>query len=204
MIAIIDYGLGNVRAFVNLYERLNIPVSIANKPSDLRAASKLILPGVGAFDHAMSLLNESGMRDSLEQMVILRKTPILGICVGMQVLAQSSEEGDLSGLGWIDGRVRKLKVGGADSGLPLPHMGWNTIQPVSENPFISNLTNNARFYFLHSFYFECNNSKDSIATTEYGTIFSSMVNKENIYGVQYHPEKSHHWGITLLKKFAAL
>lgn len=204
MIKIIDYGLGNIRAFANVYERLNIAVSVAKTADDVKAAIKIILPGVGAFDYAMSKLNSSGMRETLDKLVLDRQVPILGICVGMQMLAQSSEEGVLPGLGWIDGTVRKFDVSVLKSKTQLPHMGWNTIHPMSSNPLLVNFSNNSRFYFLHSYYFQCNNQNDTIAITEYGIQFSSAVNHKNIYGVQFHPEKSHQCGIQLLKNFAEI
>lgn len=204
MIAIIDYGLGNVQAFVNVYERLNIPALVAKNIADLKDASKIIMPGVGAFDQAMSKLNNSGLRDSVEQLVLGDKIPILGICVGMQILARSSEEGKMAGLGWIEGEVKKFDNSRLSLKLPLPHMGWNTIVPDNGNPVLANMSSESRFYFLHSYYFQCRHPKNIIATTGYGTRFSSAVNSENIYGVQFHPEKSHRWGIKLLKKFAEL
>ncbi len=203
MIAIVDYGLGNVKAFANVYERLNIPACIARKADDLDAATKVILPGVGAFDQAMTKLDHSGMREALDDVVLKKKIPVLGICVGMQILAKASEEGILPGLDWIDGMVKKFDVSVLqDSKTQLPHMGWNTIQPNNGNPLLVNFNNESRFYFLHSYYFQCNNADDSIAITEYGIRFSSAVNHENIYGVQFHPEKSHQWGVQLLKNFA--
>ena len=204
MIAIVNYGLGNIRAFVNVYERLHVPVAVAQTPGDLKGASKVILPGVGAFDHAMGKLNQSGMRDAIEKIVFDQRVPILGVCVGMQMLSSSSDEGKLPGLGWIDGTVRKFDTRCLSGKVHLPHMGWNTIDPKEGSGLLGEFTNGSRFYFLHSFYFECRNKMDSIAETDYGIRFTSAVNRGNIYGVQFHPEKSHHWGIRLLKKFADL
>jgi imidazole glycerol-phosphate synthase subunit HisH len=204
MITIVDYGLGNIRAFANVYDRLNIPVKIASKPEDLKSASKIILPGVGAFDHAMNQLNDSGMRDELEKRVIVDQIPVIGVCVGMQMLARSSDEGVLPGLGWIDGVVKVFDSSLLTYKTRLPHMGWNTIDPVGENPLLSGFDNTSRFYFLHSYYFVCNNYSDTISTTRYGITYTSAVNNKNIFGVQFHPEKSHSNGIQLLHNFAMI
>lgn len=204
MITIIDYGLGNVLAFVNTFKRLNIAVSVAKAESDLIGATKLILPGVGAFDHAMTLLQQSGMRDRVDDMVLNNKVPVLGICVGMQMLAGSSEEGTLPGLGWIEGNVKKFDTASLPHSTHLPHMGWNDVTPLRDTPLFQQLEEDARFYFLHSFYFECARSQDTLATARYGALFTCAVNRENVYGVQFHPEKSHHFGAQLLKNFAEL
>jgi imidazole glycerol-phosphate synthase subunit HisH len=204
MITIIDYGLGNIRAFVNVYERLNIKTKIARKTADIEGATKIILPGVGAFDYAMSQLNSSGMRDELEKQVLENKVPVVGICVGMQMLAKSSDEGKLPGLGWIDGEVKLFDANLIPFKTRLPHMGWNNMKPVRENELLTGLDIHSRFYFLHSYYFVCNNEEDILSTTEYGTTYASAVNKDNIYGIQFHPEKSHSSGIQLLHNFAKL
>ncbi|MCD5987020.1 imidazole glycerol phosphate synthase subunit HisH [Pseudomonas sp. CDFA 553] len=204
MITIIDYGLGNIQAFVNVYKRLHIPVQVANTAQALAGAQKLILPGVGAFDHAMERLDASGMRPILDQLVLQDKVPVLGICVGMQMLANSSDEGRLSGLGWVPGRVRSFRsVAGLET-IALPHMGWNDVSSVNENPLFKGFEDEARFYFLHSFYFECQQSAHAGASSNYGLDFSCAVSLDNVYGVQFHPEKSHHFGVGLLKNFAEL
>ena len=204
MITIINYGLGNIGAFVNMYKRMNVATRIATRPEELADASHVILPGVGAFDHAMQLLNASGMRQPLDEMVRAQKVPVLGICVGMQILAESSEEGSGRGLGWIPGRVRGFAGCAESAGLPLPHMGWNDVSPVAGCPLFHGLEEDARFYFLHSFFFECANPRHAAATSSYGLDFSCAVQHERVFGVQFHPEKSHHWGEALLKNFAAL
>lgn len=204
MIVIIDYGLGNIRAFVNVYDRLNIRTKIARSAEDIKGATKIILPGVGAFDFAMSQLNASGMREELEKQVINNKIPVIGICVGMQMLAKSSDEGVLPGLGWIDGNVKLFDVSAIPYKTQLPHMGWNTIEPVNNNALLNGFNNQSRFYFLHSYYFVCNNTADIISKTEYGIMYTSAVNNENIYGIQFHPEKSHSNGVQLLHNFANL
>ena len=202
MITIIDYGLGNIKAFVNIYDRLNIQTRIARQAEDIKNSSKLILPGVGAFDYAMSQLNRSGMRDEIEKQVLVKKIPIMGICVGMQILAKSSDEGELPGLGWIDGKVKKIESSMITDKIMLPHMGWNTIRPVNNSPLMAGFSDQSRFYFLHSYYFIANNQNDIISTTNYGFDYSSGVNYSNIFGIQFHPEKSHLNGIQLLQNFA--
>lgn len=204
MIAIVDYGSGNIKAFANIYRRLGIPFLVAEKALDLRGATKVILPGVGAFDHAMRRLEVSGMREALKEIVLARRLPILGVCVGMQVLANSSEEGHLPGLGWVDGAVKRFDSTTLMHATHLPHMGWNDVRPVRESGLFRDLSTDYRFYFLHSYYFQCNRTEDVLAVTDYGGPFSSAVNSGNIFGVQFHPEKSHEWGIQLLQNFANL
>jgi glutamine amidotransferase len=204
MITIVNYGLGNIKAFANVYKRLNIPVVIAENSQILRKATKIILPGVGSFDHAMTQLNNSGLRDVLDELVINNKIPVLGICVGMQILANYSEEGVLPGLGWIDGVVKKINPSISNEKFILPHMGWNTIEPKSQDGLMSKLSVNSRFYFLHSYYFQCARKEDVIATSDYKIKFTCAVKNRNIFGVQFHPEKSHSNGIQLLKNFATL
>jgi imidazole glycerol-phosphate synthase subunit HisH len=204
MITIINYGLGNIRAFANVYKRLSIPVAIATRAQDLEGASKLIVPGVGAFDHAMELLNGSGMREALDDMALRQAVPILGVCVGMQILAGSSEEGRLSGLGWIEGRVRRFDENTLHQPPRLPHMGWNDVVPKSGARLFGGLERDSRFYFLHSYYFDCASNDNVLATSEYGIAFGCAVRSNNIYGVQFHPEKSHDYGVRLLKNFAEL
>lgn len=204
MIRIVDYGLGNVRAFVNMYKRMNIVALPAKSDDDFADASKIILPGVGAFDRAMELLDVSGMRRMLEKKVLVEKIPVLGVCVGMQILARSSEEGKLAGLGWVPGVVRHFNSALEKPNQPLPHMGWNDVTPVTASPLLRGLENDARFYFLHSYFFECDKVQDAIATCTYGIKFCCTLASENVYGAQFHPEKSHHYGATLLKNFAEL
>jgi len=204
MIAIIDYGLGNVKAFANVYKYLDIQITIATQANDLKKASKLILPGVGAFDHAMQRLEKSGMRQFLDEMVLHRHVPVLGICVGMQMLADSSEEGNLPGLGWLDGEVKRFTPSSLRNSMRLPHMGWNNIKPLKSNCLLQGLDLDARFYFLHSYFFQSHRIEDIIAVTDYDGEFACAVNYGNIYGVQFHPEKSHQWGVRLLENFAKI
>lgn len=204
MITIIDYGLGNIQAFTNMFKRLNFDVRRATNATELEGATKLILPGVGAFDHAMELLNASGMRPVLDELVMQQHVPVLGICVGMQILANGSDEGSLPGLGWIPGRVRAFKANERSANLPLPHMGWNDVEPQAESLLFAGLEKDSKFYFLHSYFFECKVAQHLAANTSYGLEFSSAVSCGNVHGVQFHPEKSHHYGARLLKNFAEL
>ena len=204
MITIIDYGVGNINAFVNVYKRVNIRVKIAETAADLEDAQKLILPGVGHFDHAMSELIKSGMREKLDELVLIKKLPVIGICVGMQMMGNDSDEGTMKGLGWIDASIKKFDETKIHQGTRLPHMGWNDVAPVKVNPLFEGLETEALFYFLHSYFFECNDSSDILATSEYGGKFACAAQHENIYGIQFHPEKSHSYGETLLHNFAKI
>ena len=204
MIAIIDYGLGNINAIYTVYKNLNIPVKIASNSSDLKNSEKFILPGVGAFDYAMDKLDKSGMRDTLNDLILNGEKNILGICVGMQMLTKYSEEGDRPGLGWLDADVKKFNQEMNNHELSVPHMGWNNIIPKKENPLLAGLCNSSYFYFLHSYYFEAYDDTNIVSTTKYGNDFVSTINNKNIYGVQFHPEKSHQSGIQLLKNFSEL
>lgn len=203
MIALINYGLGNILAFANIYKRLNISAVVAGRESELAGATKIILPGVGSFDWAMTLLNASGMRASLDELVMVRKRPVLGVCVGMQMMAQRSEEGRSAGLGWIDAEVKKFDVAAFAQKTHLPHMGWNDVLPRRTDCLFRDL-DAPRFYFLHSYCFLPKNPGDSLAITDYNGPFVSAVRSENVFGVQFHPEKSHQWGVQLLKNFAEL
>jgi glutamine amidotransferase len=204
MIHIVDYGLGNVQAFITLYKRLGFETTRSKTASDLHNAKKIILPGVGAFDHAIKLLNKSGMRSTLDSLVLEKKIPVLGICVGMQILASKSDEGSQNGLNWISGTVKAFHKNKNLSNLPLPHMGWNSVYAEQKKPLFKNLEQEAKFYFLHSYYFECNQDCHISATSNYGQDFSCAVSNANIHGVQFHPEKSHYYGVQLLKNFANL
>jgi glutamine amidotransferase len=204
MITIIDYGSGNIRAIGNIYDTLKIDYKIAKSPEEVVGAKKLFLPGVGSFDETIAILDKTGFRETLDFEVIQNKVPIIGICVGMQILAESSEEGKLKGLGYIKGKVRKIDVSLLNQKPKLPHLGWNSIEITRQSDLLKNIDSNLGFYFLHSYYFECDNQEDLLTTTNYGKSFASAVNHDNVYGVQFHPEKSHHNGINLLKNFATL
>lgn len=204
MITLIDYGVGNIFAFQNVYKRLDIPTKIAKTHEDLSDAKKLILPGVGSFDYAMGQLNASGMREKLDELVLKKKVPVIGICVGMQMMGNRSDEGKLEGLKWIDSEILKFDENLIQQRTKLPHMGWNDVAPINNHPLFIGLEKEAIFYFLHSFYFKCKNETESIAVSNYGISFSSAVHRENIYGIQFHPEKSHQYGEKLLHNFANL
>jgi imidazole glycerol-phosphate synthase subunit HisH len=205
MIGILDYGLGNVRAFANVYSRLNIPATAISSPSEIALAERLILPGVGHFDHAMEQLDSSGLRPALET-AVGEGVPLLGVCVGMQMLAESSDEGQRLGLGWISGRVRSLRSLGLGNQISVPHMGWNDVRPFGalSSGLFKGLTEDARFYFLHSFYFAPADTDATIAHVHYGRDFACAVGRGRVFGVQFHPEKSHHWGTQLLRNFAEM
>lgn len=205
MITIVDYGLGNINAFANLYKKLNISINFASSVNDFSDTTKIILPGVGAFDHAMKTLNNSGMREKLDELVLEKKIPVIGICVGMQMMANSSEEGHLSGLGWIPGKVKKFKSLSQTSKLdfPLPHMGWNSLTISKSSHLFDCLDDSKQFYFLHSYYFEPEHENHILASSNYEYEFACVLNKDNVFGIQCHPEKSHHNGVTLLKNFAS-
>ena len=203
MIGIIDYGMGNIKAFSNIYKSLNVPHKIVKVEEHLKDVEKIILPGVGAFDHAMRQLNRSGFLDALNDLVLNQKKPVLGVCVGMQMMANCSEEGVLNGLGWVDATVNKFNKEELNN-EPLPHMGWNSVDCTIDNQLFKDISTNSRFYFLHSYYFNPENKDSSIALTGYGNKFTCAVNRGNIFGVQFHPEKSHHNGVQLLKNFSNL
>lgn len=204
MITIIDYGSGNINAIGNIYKNLKVPFKIARNPVEVVGAEKLFLPGVGTFDETISKLDETGFRSALDNEVLVNKVPILGICVGMQILAENSEEGVLPGLGYIKGRVKKMDETLLKDKPKLPHLGWNSIILTKPNSLFENIDPEIGFYFLHTYYFDCSNSVDIAASTYYGKTFASAVNRENVFGVQFHPEKSHRNGIQLLHNFAKI
>lgn len=201
MIAIVDYGLGNVQAFANIYRRLGIPALSVSEPAGLADAQQIILPGVGAFDWAMQRLNASGMRDMLERRVLEDRVPVLGVCVGMQMMARSSDEGTEPGLGWIAANVERFNTSRFTQKTHLPHMGWNDISPCDGAALFKGI-DAPRYYFLHSYHFVPDHAECTAAYAVYGDRFSASVAQDNIFGAQFHPEKSHDWGVRLLSNFA--
>lgn len=202
MIVIVDYGMGNLRSIQNKIERLDASVIISSNLDDIERADRLILPGVGAFDAAMANLKRLGMIPVLDRKVLTDRTPILGICLGMQLFSRFSEEGNVEGLGWIDARTIRFDFGGNGHGLKIPHMGWNSVTVRKPSPVLDGIDLNANFYFVHSYHVRCNDATDVLTTTDYGLEFASMVQHENIVGAQFHPEKSHFHGVRLLENFA--
>lgn len=204
MIAIVNYGSGNIQAIGNIYKRLGVPFVVTARPDELLSADQVILPGVGAFDQAMNELDASGLREALDMCVLQQRKPILGICVGMQLLAKFSAEGEARGLGWIDAEVRRFDHSTAGQRTQLPHMGWNSVELARTDPLFDGVDLRNGYYFLHSYFFSCRDAGDVLASTSYGMKFTSAVRRQNVYGVQFHPEKSHANGIQLLKNFASL
>lgn len=206
MIGLVDYGSGNIKAIANIYHRLKIPHFIATTPEDVRRAAKIVLPGVGAFDQTMQHLNDSGLKGALDERVRVEHVPFLGICVGMQLLARRSDEGKLPGLGWIDADVKRFDDARftTTDRTHLPHMGWNDVGVVRPNRLFDGLNGDSSFYFLHSYYVACDRREDVLGETDYGGPFHCAVSAGNIFGVQFHPEKSHHNGVRVLQNFAEM
>ncbi|MFN8429634.1 MAG: imidazole glycerol phosphate synthase subunit HisH [Spirosomataceae bacterium] len=205
MVGIVNYGSGNVYAIANLHKSANIDFFVSGNPMDLKKASHLILPGVGAFDSTMNTLNKLGLYDYLNEEVLIAKKPIIGICVGMQILGESSEEGNQNGFGWIKGKIKKIPTQSLMQKPLLPHLGWNSIEIINnKSNLFNNIDNKKGFYFLHSYYFEPTAEIDILAKTSYGLNFCSAINHENVFGLQFHPEKSHTNGINIFKNFSKI
>lgn len=204
MIAIINYGSGNIAAIANIYKQLKISYVVTGDLDELAKADRYILPGVGAFDATMRYLNDSGMVATLNEQVLVNKKKVMGICVGMQILAESSEEGALAGLSWIPGRVRKIDASLLPTGPKLPHMGWNSVKPRSDAPLFAGVDVERGFYFLHSYYFDATHAADVSATVQYGKEIPCAVARANVFGMQFHPEKSHANGVAVFRHFAEL
>jgi glutamine amidotransferase len=204
MIAIVDYGSGNVAAIADIFKRLKLPHAITRDQAELRSAERYILPGVGAFDTTMRTLRESGLVDLLNEEVQEKGKKILGICVGMQILGDASDEGSLPGLGWIPGHIRRIDAA-AIQGLPkLPHMGWNSVQLKMPWPLFEGVDLKRGFYFLHSYYFDANDAASVVATVQCGRELPCGVTLGNVFGLQFHPEKSHCNGVAVFRNFASL
>lgn len=202
MITVIDYGMGNVGSIRNMLSRIGFDAVVTCDLDQIRAASKLILPGVGAFDRAMENLHKLGLVDLLGRRVLEEGVPILGICLGMQLFSRRSDEGEAAGLGWIPAETLAFRKNGGSFGLKLPHMGWNTLSPSRAHPILADLPVDHRFYFVHSYYVACDDPDNVLATTRYGIEFHSAVSRGNITGVQFHPEKSHRFGMKILENFS--
>lgn len=200
-ISIIDFGLGNIKSIQNMILKVGGQCEIIRSPQELRNVEKIVLPGVGNFDFGMRLLYGGGWIEELNHTVIQQKVPVLGICLGMQMMCNFSEEGNMLGLGWIDAEVKLIK-GSASNSLKVPHMGWNTVRIIRPNQIIyQNLATECRFYFVHSYHVVCKEVDNVLATTNYGEDIVVGIHKENIYGVQFHPEKSHRFGFDLFHRF---
>ncbi len=201
MIVIIDYEVGNLGSVQNMFRKVGAASQISKDPAVISQATKLVLPGIGRFDFCMQALQKSGLIPLLQEKVLVKKTPTLGICVGFQMLAEKSEEGLEAGLGWIPAEVKKFK---SKADLKVPHMGWNWVKPLHDSSLLKNFGDEPRFYFAHSYYMETKVPDHDLLQTHYGVTFTSAIQRENLYGVQFHPEKSHKFGMTLFKNFAEL
>lgn len=201
MIAVVNFGSGNMGSIFNMLKRLGAKAIISSDANDIAGARKIILPGVGSFDQAIKSLQDLDLIGVLNEKVLRFKTPIMGICLGMQLLTKNSEEGSLPGLGWIDAEVVKFRLENEGKNLKIPHMGWNTVKMSKDSYLFKDMPGEPRFYFAHSYHVVCKRKSNVIARTAYGCDFVSAVQQDNIMGVQFHPEKSHRFGLRLLKNF---
>lgn len=202
-LVVVDAGIGNLGAIPNMLKRIGASATITNERSQIQAADRLILPGVGAFDPAMQTLNDLGIVDALTEKATVERVPILGVCLGMQLLFERSEEGNLPGLGWIPGRVVRFRLNGDDRRLRIPHMGWNWVERANEAALLAGFEETPRFYFAHSYHVDPTDVADVAGWTEYGYRFAASVQHENIGGIQFHPEKSHRFGLKVFENFLA-
>jgi len=201
MIIVIDYEMGNIGSIINMIKKTGGEAVLSSDLARIETAEKLILPGVGSFDTGMQNLDKLGLVDVLRRRVVREKVPILGICLGMQLLSEKSEEGVLPGLGFISGQTVKFKFDNVNANLRIPHMGWNSVNIKKESPLFYEMYENPIFYFVHSYHIVCNNAEDVLTTTNYGYEFTSSLQRVNILGTQFHPEKSHKYGLRLMKNF---
>jgi imidazole glycerol-phosphate synthase subunit HisH len=202
-VTIVDCGIGNVKSVLRMFQAVDVDAEMVAEPGAAAGAKRLVLPGVGAFDAGMAALDRGGWREMLDELALKRCIPVLGICLGMQLLCRGSEEGAAKGLGWIAADVKRIDTGG-DPRLKIPHMGWSEVTPVRPNPLIPSDEGEQRFYHVHTYRMVCEDPADEIATAIYGTTFTTAVGRDNIYGVQFHPEKSHKFGMGLMRRFASL
>ncbi|GAB3279155.1 imidazole glycerol phosphate synthase subunit HisH [Larkinella harenae] len=202
-LVIIDYGMGNLRSVQKKFDRLEGRVRVSSDRQEIAHADKLVLPGVGHFANGVKKLKESGIWDVLNQKVLVEKTPILGICLGMQLMARFSEEGNTAGFGWLDAEVIRFRVHDALT-HKVPHMGWNTGERAKQSDLLATIPDQALFYFVHSYHMVCRQPQDILTMTTYSYPFVSAVEKANIYGTQFHPEKSHDWGERVMANFMAM
>ncbi len=202
MIVVVDYGVGNLGSIVNMLKKAGAKAVSSSDPDVLQQAEKIILPGIGAFDAGMNKLNEHGLVPLLNYLALEKKVPFLGLCLGLQLMTKNSEEGEAQGLGWLDAVTVRFKYEEGQPHLKVPHMGWNTINIRRGHPIFAGLEPDARFYFVHSYFVKSNNPQEVLAKTDYGGSFDSILGRENILGAQFHPEKSHKFGLQLLKNFA--
>jgi len=202
MITIVDYGMGNLGSVFNMFKKIGVVSKITSDLEEIKFAKKLLLPGVGSFDKAMQKINTSGIREVLDQKVLIEEVPILGICLGMQLLTNSSEEGTEKGLGYINASAKKFIF--QDKKMKVPHMGWNLVEKSTSSLLTTNFEEESRFYFVHSYYVEVVNQANSILKTNYGLEFDSAIQHKNVYGAQFHPEKSHKFGMKLFENFSKI
>jgi imidazole glycerol-phosphate synthase subunit HisH len=203
-VIVIDYGMGNVASIVNMVRKAGGEIAVSADPALISKADKLILPGVGAFDNGIANLNQRGLVPLLSYRVLEHRVPILGLCLGVQLFTRCSEEGKLPGLGWIEADTRRFRFSREEEGLKVPHMGWNFIEAAKPAVLLNGLPPEPRFYFVHSYHLVCDDPADVLTWTTYGYRFASGIQRGNIWGTQFHPEKSHKFGLALLKNFLAL
>ena len=202
MITVIDYGMGNLGSVINMFKKIGVVSKITSDLEDIKTATKLLLPGVGSFDKAMQRINDSGIKEVLDYKVLKEETPVLGICLGMQLLTNNSEEGIEKGLGYINASTKKFSF--QDKKMKVPHMGWNLVEKSTSSLLTTNFEEESRFYFVHSYYVEVEKQENSILKTTYGLEFDSAIQHKNVYGAQFHPEKSHKFGMKLLDNFSKI